>query len=55
MDMLQKNSASDSNGASKEASSKNDYMSKLLDTLKSISSSNGSSSSVNVSLINITA
>ena len=55
MDMLQKNSVSDSSKASTETSSKNDYMSKLLDALKSISSSTGAGSSVNVSLINITA
>ena len=55
MDMLQKNSVSDSSKASTETSSKNDYMSKLLDALKSISSSNGAGSSVNASLINITA
>ena len=44
MDMLQVNSASDSSKAGKETSSKNNYISTLLDTLKSISSNNGASS-----------
>ncbi len=44
MDMRQKNSASDSSKASTETSSKNNYISTLLDTLKSISGNNGASS-----------
>lgn len=55
IEMLKKNATTDSTGSSSEANSKNDYVSKLLDALKSKSNGNDTNSTVNLTLINITA
>ena len=55
IELLKNQSATDTSGSSTETSSGSDYLSKLIDSLNSLLNSNNEDSSVNLTLINITA